>query len=126
MLQAYLADPPVLRPPTPGKPLVLYLAREEASIWAMLVQEQEDKIEHAIYYLSKKLLDYEVKYSLVAKICTAMVWLTKKLRHYFQSYKIQAVAKVDPMKYLCQSPTLAGKLSRWCELGISASLVAKR
>ena len=40
-------------------------------------------------------------------------WLTKKLRHYFQSYRIQAVAKVDPMKYLCQSPTLVGKSSRW-------------
>ena len=49
----------------------------------MLVQEQEDKTEHAIYYLSKKLLDYKVKYSLVEKTCTAMVWLTKKLRHYF-------------------------------------------
>ena len=79
----------------------------------MLVQEQENKTKHAIYYLSKKLLDYEVKYSPVEKTCTVIVWLTRKLRHYFKSYEMQTMAKVDPMKYLCQSPILVGKLSRW-------------
>ena len=50
---------------------------------------------------------------MVEKTCITMVWLTKKLRHYFQSYRIKAISKIDPMKYLCQSPSLAGKLSRW-------------
>ena len=45
-----------------------------------------------------------------------MIWATRKLRHYFQSYKIQAVLKIDPLRYLFQVPTLTGKISRWLVL----------
>ena len=45
-----------------------------------------------------------------------MIWATKKLRHYFQSYKIQAVSKIDPLRYLFQVPALTGKISRWLVL----------
>ena len=45
-----------------------------------------------------------------------MIWATKKLRHYFQSYKIQAVSKIDPLRYLFQVLTLTGKISRWLVL----------
>ena len=55
-------------------------------------------IEHAVYYLSKKLLPYEAKYDIVQKTCLAVIWTTQKLRHYYQSYQVQAVAKVDPDK----------------------------
>ena len=68
--------------------LILYLAIERNAISAMLAQEGEEKAEHAAYYLSKKMLPYEEKYSQVEQICLAMVWAMKKLRHYFQSYKI--------------------------------------
>ena len=69
-----------------------------------------------VYYLSKKFLPYEKKYDLVEKTCLIMIWETTKLRHYFQSYKIQAVSKIDPLRYLFQVPTLTGKLSRWLVL----------
>ena len=42
-----------------------------------------------------------------------MVWAMKKLRHYFQSYRIQAVSKMDPMKHLYEAPSLVGKLAKW-------------
>ena len=45
-----------------------------------------------------------------------MIWVTKKLRHYFQSYKIQAVSNIDPLRYLFQVPGLIGKISRWLVL----------
>ena len=67
---------------------------------AMLAQECERKMEHAVYYLSKKLLQYEANYSLVEKTCLAVIWATKKLRHYFQSYRVQAISKHDPLRYL--------------------------
>ena len=90
----------VLQPPKPGKPLILYLAIEKDAIGSMLAQEGKGKMEHAVYYLSKKLLQYEANYSLVEKTCLAVIWATKKLRHYFQSYRVQAVSKHDPLKYL--------------------------
>ena len=82
----------------------------------MLAQEGPEGVEHAVYYLSKKFLPYEEKYNLVEKICLIMIWATRKLRHYFQSYKIQAVSKIDPLKYLFQVLALTGKMSRWLVL----------
>ena len=75
-------NPPVLQPPRPGKALILYLAIEKEAIRAMLAQESGGKAEHTVYYLSKKLLPYEANYSLVKKTCLAVIWATKKLRHY--------------------------------------------
>ena len=70
------------------KPLILYLALEDNAMEAMLAQEGPEGIEHAVYYLSKKFLAYEEKYDLVEKMCLIMIWPIKKLRQYFQSYKI--------------------------------------
>ena len=62
------------------------------------------------------MLPYEKKYSPVEQIYLAMVWVMKKLRHYFQSYKIQAVSKMDPMKHLYKAPSLVKKLVKWLVL----------
>ena len=80
--------------------MILYLTLEENAMGAMLVQEGPKGVEHAVYYLSKKFLPYEEKYNLVEKMCLIMIWATRKLRHYFQSYKIQAVLKINPLRYL--------------------------
>ena len=84
-------NPLILRHPEKGKPLILYLAIEESAIGAMLSQEGEVRAEHTVYYLSKNMLPYEKKCSQVEQICLAMVWSMRKLRHYFQSYKIRVV-----------------------------------
>ena len=73
----------MLQPPRPGKVLILYLVIEKEAIGATLAQESGEKAEHAVYYLSKKLLPYEANYSLVEKTYLAVIWATKKLRHYF-------------------------------------------
>ena len=91
-------NPPVLQLPRPDKLLILYLAIEKEAIGAMLAQEGEEKVEHIVYYLSKKLLSYESNYSLVEKTCLAVIWATKKLRHYFQSYRVQEISKHDPLR----------------------------
>jgi hypothetical protein len=66
-----------------------------------------------VYYLSKKLLPYELKYSMIEKTCVAVVWAIKKLQHYFKSFRVVVVSKMDPMRYLYQVPSLVGKLSKW-------------
>ena len=96
--------------------MILYLALEENVMGVMLVQEGPEGIEYTIYYLSKKLLPYEEKYNLVEKTCLIMIWAIRKIRHYFQSYKIQVVLKIDPLRYLFQVPTLIGKISWWLVL----------
>ena len=80
--------------------MILYLALEEKAMEAILAQEGPEGVEHIVYYLSKKFLPYEEKYNLVEKTYLIMIWATRKLRYYFQSYKIQAVSKIDPLRYL--------------------------
>ena len=69
-----------------------------------------------MYYLSKKLLQYEANYSLVEKTCLIVIWATKKLRHYFQSYRVHVISKYDPLRYPQQTPSLTRKLARWLVL----------
>ena len=106
----------MLKPPRQGKPLILYQALEENAMGAMLVQERPEGVEHAVYYLSKKFLPYKEKYNMIEKTCLIMIWATRKLRYYFQSYNIHAVSKIDPLRYLFQVPTLTGKISQWLVL----------
>lgn len=62
-IKGYLQSPPILVPLTPGKPLLLYLSVTETTMGCMLAQYDEDRQkERAIYYLSKKMTDYETRY----------------------------------------------------------------
>ncbi|XP_074277874.1 uncharacterized protein LOC141601485 [Silene latifolia] len=47
-IKKYLASAPVLGAPIPGKPLILYIAAQERSLWAMCAQEIEDRKERAL------------------------------------------------------------------------------
>ena len=76
-IKAYLANPPVLAPALPGIPLRLYLTVTKETMGAMQAQEVEGK-ENAIYYLSKKMLEYEVRYTPLEKLCLTLVWATTK------------------------------------------------
>ncbi|KAH9310050.1 hypothetical protein KI387_037961, partial [Taxus chinensis] len=55
----YLANPPVLMPPTPGEPLLLYISATQYAIGALLTQYDLSHKEKAVYYLSRTLIAYE-------------------------------------------------------------------
>ncbi|XP_057994332.1 uncharacterized protein LOC131174593 [Hevea brasiliensis] len=82
---------------------------------AMLAQKVE-KLERAIYYISKKLLAYEENYSLIESTYLVVVWATKKLRHYFQTHRVIVVSRMDPLKYLFELSMLVEKLAKWLVL----------
>ena len=66
--------PPILIPPVPKKPLLLYLTTMDTVMGALLAQYlEESSKENAIYYVSKKMLAYEEKYSPLQKTCVALV-----------------------------------------------------
>ena len=65
------------------------------------------------FYISKKMLPYEEKYSPLEKICVALVWATCKLRHYMFAYKVLLIAIMDPLKYLIENPMQDGKTAKW-------------
>ena len=72
---------------------------------ALLAQYlEETRKENVIYYISKKMLPYEEKYSPLEKTCIALVWATHKLRHYTNAFKVFLIARMDPLKYLMEKP----------------------
>ena len=80
---------------------------------ALLAQYlEETRNKNAIYYISKKMLPYEEKYSPLEKTCVA-VWVTHKLRHYMLADKVLLITKMDPLKYLMEKPVQDGKTAKW-------------
>ena len=116
-IKRYLSNPPILVPPREGEPLLLYLIVIETAMGAMLAQYlEESRKENAIYYLSKKMTDYEVNYNAVEKTCVALVWASQKLRHYMLSFQVFLVSRMDPLKYLLEKPMLTYRTARWLML----------
>ncbi|XP_077224177.1 uncharacterized protein LOC143857604 [Tasmannia lanceolata] len=109
-----LSEPPVLAPVISGQPLLLYLSITDTSMGCMLAQQDpETKHERAVYYLSKKMLEYEQKYTSLEKTCLALVWATQRLRHYLLSQRVILLSRMDPLKYLFEKPALTGRTARW-------------
>ena len=91
----------------------MYLSVIETTMECMLAQESKGKAEKAIYYLSKKTLEYETRYTPLEKTCLALVWATRKLRHYLLAYSVMLVSRLDPIKYLFEKLVLTGRLAHW-------------
>ncbi|PKI51576.1 hypothetical protein CRG98_028038, partial [Punica granatum] len=73
-IKAYLIRPPILVPPVPNRPLILYLTVSRQSLGCMLGQEDEStRTERAIYYLSKKFTEGESNYPKIEKMCCVLV-----------------------------------------------------
>ena len=66
--------PPILVPPVLEKLLLLYLITIDTVMGALLAQYlEESRKENVIYYISKKMLAYEEKYSPLEKTGVALV-----------------------------------------------------
>ncbi|XP_031375657.1 uncharacterized protein LOC116190138 [Punica granatum] len=117
-IKTYLVQSPVLVPPTPGRPLILYLTVRRQSLGCMLGQEDEStRAEHAIYYLSKKFTEGESNYPEIEKMCCALVWVMQRLRQYTLYHTIRLLSKADPLKYLLGSPSSMRNIAKWrCQL----------
>ncbi|KAK8707144.1 hypothetical protein V6N13_058208 [Hibiscus sabdariffa] len=80
-VKQYLSNPPVLVPPVPGRPLILYLAIFENSMGCVLGQHDETE--------------------------------RKELRQYMLYRTTWLISKIDPIKYMMESPGLSRRLARW-------------
>ena len=69
--------------------------------------------EQAIYYLSKKFTDYESRYSPLEKMCCALAWAAQRLRQYMLYHTTWLIAKLDPIKFIFEKPSLSGRIARW-------------
>jgi len=81
-LKEYLTSPPVLGKPIPQVPIRLYFLVTDRAISSVILQDQE-KIQKPIYFVSKLLQGPETRYKAFEKAALAVVFIARRLRHYF-------------------------------------------
>ena len=104
--------PPVLVPPQQGKPFKLYILVNNQTIGLALMQEFEGN-ERVVFYLSRRLLDPETRYSPIEKLCLCLYFSCTKLRHYLLSVECTVVSKADVIKHMLSMPILNGRMGKW-------------
>ncbi|RDY10120.1 Tf2-9, partial [Mucuna pruriens] len=110
-LKTTLSTPLILTRPTPGIPLHLYLSASKKAISSVLIQEREGE-QRPVYFVSKVLQDPETRYSKMDKVALALVTTSRRLRPYFQNFKI--IVKTDlPIRQVLAKPDLAGRMVAW-------------
>ena len=62
------------------------------------------------------MLDYEMRYVMIERYCSALVWATRRLRHYMTKYSVHLISHLNPLRYLFNRPALVGPLTRWLVL----------
>ena len=102
----------MLVPPQKHKPFTLYLSADDRAIGSTLIQEFEGK-ESAIYFVSRRLLDAETRYSPVERLCLCLYFSCTKLRHYLLSAECVVVSMDDVIRYMLSLPILNGRLGKW-------------
>ena len=112
-LKKSLSSTPVLSPLDYSKDFILYLAAYEATIGMVLVQEDDSLQEHAIYYLSKSLVEVELSYAHVEKLALVAVHTAQRHQHYLSLCKTYVVACLNLFQYILVCRMIGGKFAKW-------------
>ena len=81
-------------------------------IGSALMQEFEGK-EWVVFYLSRRLLDLETRYSAIEKLCLCLYFSCTKLRHYLLSAECTVASKVDVTKHMLSMSILNRRIGKW-------------
>ncbi|XP_050217550.1 uncharacterized protein LOC126668387 [Mercurialis annua] len=111
-LKGYLAKPPVMTPPKPNKPMLLYLSAAHESMGCMLAQE-DNGVERAVYYLSHGLTDTEICYTDIEKMFLCLYFTRCKLRYYMLPAVVCVLSQTDIIKYILSKPYLRNRIGKW-------------
>ncbi|XP_074347173.1 uncharacterized protein LOC141686005 [Apium graveolens] len=83
-----------------GNPLIAVVVREE------------DAQQSPLYYVSKRLHDAETHYTSMEKLVYSLILASRKLRPYFQAYRIE-VCTAYPLRQVLHKPESSGKILKW-------------
>ncbi|KAL3875881.1 hypothetical protein ACJMK2_033790 [Sinanodonta woodiana] len=93
----------ILINPVFERPFVLQTDASDVSIGAVLSQYNDNKDEHPIAYLSRKLLPREQNYSTIEKECLAIVWAVETLHYYLCGAPLSVETDHNPLTWLSQN-----------------------
>ncbi|XP_026451457.1 uncharacterized protein LOC113351736 [Papaver somniferum] len=88
-------------------------ASSDTAVGAVLAQEDDEGIEHPIYYFSRTLRDAELRYPKAEKACLALIHDVPKFIHYLLLNKVVLISRVEPIIFLLLKPALIGRPTKW-------------
>ena len=108
-LKEYLVLPPMLSAPEPGEDLYMYLLVSEHAVNVVSLRDQG--VQQPIYYVSKTLVDAEIRYLPLEKLVLALVHATWKLPHYFQAHNVYVLTEY-PLQSLLKRSNFTGRIAK--------------
>jgi len=116
-LKKTLTSAPVLVPPQPAEPLLLYVASTTQVVSAAVVVERQEEghalpIQRPVYFISEVLSETKVRYPQIQKLIYAVILARRKLQHYFLGHPITVVSSF-PLGEIIQSKEATGRIAKW-------------
>ena len=111
-IKRYLTQLPILSSPQPGEELYMYLAISYCIVNAILFHHEKDKEQRLIYYVSKVMVDSEIRYSKMEQIALTLKSVAQKLHPYFQAHQVTVLTN-QPLRSIMHKPDLFGRMLKW-------------
>jgi hypothetical protein len=114
-LKQHLSELATLTSPDPSLPLLLYIAASPHAVSAALVQEQVREgttRQCPVYYVSEVLTTSKCNMTELEKIAYAVVMASRKLRHYFEAFKVR-VTTDRGLGELFRNPEASVRIAKW-------------
>jgi len=116
-LKKILTSAPVLVPPQPAEPLLLYVASTTQVVSAAVVVERQEEghvlpVHRPVYFVSEVLSETKVHYPQIQKLIYAVILARRKLQHYFLCHPITVVSSF-PLVEIIQSKEATGRIAKW-------------
>jgi ribonuclease HI len=114
-LKQHMSDLAILTSPDPSLPLLLYIVASPYAVSAALVQEQarEGTTQQCpVYYVSEVLTTSKCNMIELEKISYAVVMASRKLRHYFEAFKVR-VTSDRGLGELFRNPEASIQIAKW-------------
>jgi ribonuclease HI len=121
-LKQHLQSPPILTAPLLGEDLLLYITATTHVISSTIVVERSEEghafgVQRPMYFVSEVLSESKLRYPVVQKLLYATLITSRKLRHYFDEYKITVITDF-PLADILHNQDITGRISKWAvELG---------
>ena len=110
-LKEYLSRPPIMSRPEVDEVLFAYIIVASHAVSLELVRV-DSGVRRPVYYVSKSLHEVEIRYLPLEKAILAVVHVTRKLPHYFQSRAVVVLTQL-PLRSLLRSADYTGRIAKW-------------